>query len=399
MMYFSEAMRVLLANPVRTFLTVIGLIIGVTAVVAIQTLGHSMAGAISETLDVMADNSFMVFLGGVQPDYTKSAIHLTDLTDIQATVPNVASATPMGGTNDLARHGHNVGRFSLTSDTNPPFNNAPLAFGRRINDDDVSNGTDVMVISWQAYKRLFPKGGDPTGQSIYFGSHRYVLIGVLEKPRQGLLNSQFGGDLTIPYTTFLREYNRDGRFGMARFIVTDPSTMKATEAAVIRRIHELRHVGSNVQYQTFDKATLTNGINGIFTGVTLVVGLIGAVSLLVAGIGVMNIMLVSINERTREIGTRKAIGARRGQILLQFFIESAVLSSIGCYIGMGIGLLIGGFVNTFFIVKLTGYTATLPYMQAFVTTTIFAAIVTLAFGTYPAFRAAGLNPIEALRYE
>ncbi len=154
-----------------------------------------------------------------------------------------------------------------------------------------------------------------------------------------------------------------------------------------------------MQYQTFDKAAFTGGINQIFTAVTIVVGLIGAVSLLVAGIGVMNIMLVSINERTREIGTRKAIGARKGQILIQFFIEAALLSSFGCLVGMALGLITGGTINSLFIVKLTGYTAPLPYAQALAITLTFAAIVTLAFGSYPAYRAASLDPIEALRYE
>ena len=113
----------------------------------------------------------------------------------------------------------------------------------------------------------------------------------------------------------------------------------------------------------------------------------------------MNIMLVSINERTREIGTRKAIGARRGQILWQFLIEAALLSSFGCFVGMALGLIAGGTINNVYIVKLTGYTAAPPYLQAFLITIAFAAIVTFAFGLYPAFRAASLDPIEALRYE
>lgn len=398
-MYFAEAMRVLLANPIRTFLTVIGLIIGVGAVISIQTLGHSMAGALNESLGVLADNSFVVFLGGIQKDYDRSAIRISDLAEIEATVPNIERATPIGGSQDLARAGHNLGRFFMSGDSNPPFNNAPLLYGRRIDDADIASALDVMVIDWKAYERLFPEGGDTTGQRIYFGRHRYVIIGVLQKPKEGILNGQFGGDLTIPYTTYLHEYVHGDRISAARFMVNDTSQLTATEAALVKKLHELRHVGPDVQYQTFDKAQLTNSISGIFNAVTVVIGLIAAVSLLVAGIGVMNIMLVSITERTREIGTRKAIGARRGQILLQFFIESAVLSSIGCFIGMAIGLAIGAAVNALFIVKLTGYTAPPPYAQAFTITAIFAAIVTLAFGTYPAFRAAGLNPIEALRYE
>lgn len=399
MMYFEEATRVLIANKMRTFLTTIGLIIGVFAVISIEVLGHSMAGSISETLGALADNSFVVFPGSFQGNFARASMRISDLSNIVATVPNVASGVPLGGQRELVRYGHNVGRFTLSSDSNPPFANLPLAYGRYLSDDDIANASDVGVLSWRAYQRLFPDGGDPSGDSIYAGTHRYVVVGVLAQPRQGLVNVSFGGDVSIPYSTYVREYVHGDRIFAARFTVRDTSNIPATEVAVINRIRELRKVGKDVQYQTFDKAAFTGGINQIFTAVTIVVGLIGAVSLLVAGIGVMNIMLVSINERTREIGTRKAIGARKGQILIQFFIEAALLSSFGCLVGMALGLITGGTINSLFIVKLTGYTAPLPYAQALAITLTFAAIVTLAFGSYPAYRAASLDPIEALRYE
>jgi putative ABC transport system permease protein len=130
-----------------------------------------------------------------------------------------------------------------------------------------------------------------------------------------------------------------------------------------------------------------------------VVGLIGAVSLLVAGIGILNIMLVSVAERTREIGLRKAIGATRFQVLLQFFIEALALSAFGCLVGLVLGVGIGAVVNGLFIVKISGVVAPLPWLRSIVIATGFATVVTLAFGTYPAWRAATLDPIEALRYE
>jgi ABC-type antimicrobial peptide transport system permease subunit len=397
--YFGEAMRVLIANKMRTFLTTIGLIIGVFAVISIDVLGHSMAGSISQTLGALADNSFIVFPGSFQGDFARAAIRISDLSNIVATVPNVASGVPVGGQRELVRYGHNVGRFTLSADANPPFANLPLAYGNNLSDDDITSASDVSVISWRAYQRLFPDGGDPTGDSIYAGTHRYVVVGVLAEPRRGVLNVNFGGDISIPYTTYVREFVHGDRIFAARFTVRDTSTIPETEVAVINRIRELRQVGKDVPYQTFDKAAFTGGVNSIFAAITIVVALIGAVSLVVAGIGVMNIMLVSINERTREIGTRKAIGARKGQILWQFLIEAAVLSGIGCFIGMGLGLITGGVINGVFIVKLTGYTAPLPYLEALLITLGFAVIVILGFGLYPAFRAASLDPIEALRYE
>lgn len=399
MIYIEEALRVLLANKVRTFLTTIGLIIGVFAVITIDVLGKSMAGSINQTLGALSDSSFTIFPGRSQKDFARTAIRTTDLADILQTVPNVATAYPLGLQSVLARYQHNIGRFTLASDASPPFANLPLAFGNYLSDADIAGAIDATVITWKAYKRLFPDGGDPTGSSIYAGPHRYVVVGVLAEPRQGLLNVTFGGDIDIPYTTFVREYVQGNRIFAARFTVKDNTKIPETEGAVIKRIRELRQVDPNTRYQAFDKAQFTGSVGGIFNVITLVVGLIGAVSLLVAGIGVMNIMLVSIAERTREIGTRKAIGARRGQILWQFFIEALLLSGFGCFVGMILGLLTGGAINSLLIVKLTGYTAPLPILQALVITSAFAIVNTLAFGLYPAFRAAALDPIEALRYE
>jgi len=165
------------------------------------------------------------------------------------------------------------------------------------------------------------------------------------------------------------------------------------------KLRELHGNPQGLEYQTFDKAKFSQGIGGIFNALTIVVALIGAVALLVAGIGITNIMLVSVTERTREIGVRKAIGARSGQVLLQFFIEALLMCSIGCAIGLVIGLSIGAFVNDVFIVKITGNIVPLPWLQAVLIAVGFATIVTLACGTYPAYRAAKLDPIEALRYE
>jgi len=398
-MYFEEALRVLLANKIRTFLTIIGLIIGVFAVISIDVLGHSMAGSIDELLSPLADDTFILFPATVQGDFDKAAMRLGDLTTIVATVPNVTAAVPLGGQSILMRHGHNIGNLHLYSDSSNPLANQPLAYGRLLSDDDVANASDVCVINWKTYRRLFPEGGEPTGESVYAGSHRYVIVGVLAQPREGAINATFGGDVAIPYTTYQREYVHGDRVFAAQFTVANVATMPQTEVAVINAVRALRKVGSDTRYQTFDKAQFAQGVNSVFNAVTLVVALIGAVSLLVAGIGVMNIMLVSVTERTKEIGTRKAIGARRGQILLQFLFESALLSGLGCFIGMVLGLVAGGAVNDIFIVKLTGYAAPPPFAQALLITGVFAAIVTLAFGTYPAYRAARLDPIEALRYE
>jgi ABC-type antimicrobial peptide transport system permease subunit len=398
-MYAGEAWRVLLANKVRSLLTITGLIIGVGAVIAIQVLGNSMAGAVNGALGGMSDNSFIVFPSTRQRNISAAAIHLSDLAEIKANVPGIMDAIPIGATRDLVHAGHETARYYISPDDTIPFNTTPIEYGRLLSDSDITSAAHVCVISNKAYQRLFPSGGDPTGESIYAGDRRYVIVGVLQEPRRGFLNAQFGGDLSIPWTTYVEEFIHGTTIFAGRFIVTDPAQIPAMELAVINELRTLHGNASNEQYQTFDKGQITQGINGIFNAMTMIVALIGAISLVVAGIGIMNIMLVSVAERTREIGVRKAIGARATQILAQFFVESLLLCGTGCAIGLAIGLGIGQAVDQLAIVKLTGYVAPIPWLSSLLVAFGFAIIVTLAFGTYPAYRASRLDPIEALRYE
>ena len=398
MIYFEEAIRVLLANKIRSLLTVTGLIIGVGAVIAIQVLGTSMAGAITGLLGSMSDSSFIIFPNQTQRNADQATFKLSDLQTIKDRVPGIIDAVPIAGVRDLVRNGHNTGRYRISPESAIPFNNLPTIYGRHIDQDDIDTAANVAVISHDAYARLFPAGGDPTGSSVYAGPNRFLIVGVLEPPKQGFLNANFGGAIAIPWTTYVGRYLRGNTLFAARFVVSDPSTISAKEAAVIDELRTIRGK-PDLQFQSFDKSTVTNGIDAVFTSITLIVDLIGAISLLVAGIGIMNIMLVSVAERTREIGVRKAIGARRAQILIQFFVEALLLCGAGCAIGWAIGVGIGAIVNDFAIIKVTGHIAPLPWLQTIVIASAFAIVVTLAFGTYPAFRAASLDPIEALRYE
>ena len=399
MMYFEEAWRVLFANRIRSLLTMTGLIIGVGAVIAIQVLGTSMAGAVNGALGTLTDNSFVVFPNSTQRDVAKSAIHLRDLPAVQDALPGIQSALPLGFTNELIRASHVKARFGISPDGAISLTNLPAAYGRHFSDDDVAGATNVAVISNDAYLKLFPEGGDPNGRSIYAVQHRYIVVGVLQAPKRGFLNARFSGDILIPWTTYVHDYVRGDTVIGAAFVVSNAAQIPQLEVDVQKKLAELHGNPAGLQYQSFDKAKFTESIGGIFGVMTFVVALIGAVSMLVAGIGIMNIMLVSVAERTREIGVRKAIGARSFQVLLQFFLEALLLCGTGCAIGLAIGLTLGDFVNETFIVKLTGTVTPVPWLSAIGIAAGFAIVVTLLFGTYPAYRAAKLDPIEALRYE
>jgi len=395
--FFSEAFGVLLGNRTRSLLTILGLIIGVAAVIAIQILGKGMSGAVGGVLGSLNDRSFYVFPNTRQADVLKASFDYRDIEKTKSLFPNIIAAVPAGGVQRLVSVGHDHARLTISADSDITFAAVPLIFGRNLAHDDIESSAHVCVLTNNAYTRLFPDGGDPTGQSVRVAERRFVIVGVQGKPTQGFIPVSFGGDVTIPYTTYVSEYLRTRPLLFARFLVADASQMPQTEAQLIAYFKSIKQ--GRAEYQTFDRKSFSSAVDGIFGALTIVVALIGAVSLVVAGIGIMNIMLVSVTERTREIGVRKAIGATSFAVLAQFFIEALLLSLVGCGIGLVIGLAIGYGVDRFALVNISGVVPDVPWLQSVAIAVGFATIVTLLFGTYPAYRAARLDPIEALRYE
>jgi putative ABC transport system permease protein len=395
--YFAEAFSVLLANRVRSILTALGLVIGVTAVIAIQVLGAGMSGAVSGVLGILSDRTFFIAPDQRQADFTRAAIRLDDLERMSVAVPNVIAAIPGGASVREARFGHAHRRIQIGAQADERFaTSTPLAYGRKLSIDDIAQARHVCIVSGEAAQKLHIVG-DQTGQALRVGDRRYTIVGILEPSHGGALPALTNIEVSIPYPVYEREYARGHLIVFARVLVDDITKIPQTESAALAWLKALKK--GRVEYQSFDRKSFSQAVDGIFTGVTLVVGLIGAVSLLVAGIGILNIMLVSVAERTREIGLRKAIGATRFQVLLQFFIEALALSAFGCTVGLVLGVAIGALVNDLAIVHISGVVAPIPWLRSIAIATGFATIVTLVFGTYPAWRAATLNPIEALRYE
>ncbi|HEV2262555.1 MAG TPA: ABC transporter permease [Candidatus Rubrimentiphilum sp.] len=398
--YLIEAANVLFANRMRSILTIIGLVVGVATIVAVQVAAAGMSGAVSGIFKGTNASTFIVFPKTTQSNVVRAALKIDDLALIRDRVPGVVSVIPFSRRQIIVDAGHQRVRLRFGGESDKRFSTSPVAAGRTLSAADIATADSACVISDNAFTRLFPNetsAANVLGQSLYVGSKRYVIVGVLGKAKvdTAALGFDVSNDVAIPYTTFYNTYQRGSSFFGVSVLASPDVNLQMTE----RRTEAVLAQAHGAQYQAFDFGFFAKTISGFFSVVGLIVGAVGAISLIVAGIGIMNIMLVSVTERTREIGIRKAIGARRGQVLAQFFVESLVLSAVGCLIGMFLGVGLGFFVDRGFIARISGVYGAIPWFEAIVIAVGFATLVTLGFGTYPAYRAARLDPIEALRYE
>lgn len=397
MNYFQEALGVLYANRLRTILALLGLIVGVGAVIAIQVLGQATAGALSGSLRFMSQDTFIVFPNTEKGFDPKSMFTLGDL-QVMDGMPNVIEAIAYSQFPVVARFGSQTAKLNLApAGGDPRYLAQPLQIGRSITDGDVASRLPICVVSANAADKLQVDPASLLGHVLRDGDNHCTVVGVMQKPPTGAMNFDFSPDILIPYSVFNRENLHGQKIFQAQVLVNDASSMTDTEHAVTGYLASRSN--GKFTYRALDSHFVGQILDKFFAIVSVVVGAIGAISLVVAGIGIMNILLVSIVERTREIGVRKAIGARRGQILLQFFLEAALLALFGCAFGVVLGLTAGWYVNSHYLIKISGVIVALPWVQSVVLAIVFGAIITLAFGTYPAYRAAQLDPIEALRYE
>jgi putative ABC transport system permease protein len=280
----------------------------------------------------------------------------------------------------------------------PPNNTHYVGLGRNISQIDVKTGRKVAVIGFAIAKKLFPFA-DPVGKEIRVDGRKYEVVGVFDEKK-----SAFGGNfdnyVLIPVTTFLNTYGMTGRDGFSRSvnITVRAKTPALVEDAmeetrqVLRRDRGLRP-GQEDNFEFFSSASLITQFNKMSMGVKLAAFVIGIIALVVAGIGIMNIMLVAVTERTREIGIRKALGARPVSILSQFLLEAVVLCNIGGVIGVVVGFGLGNLVAVF-----THFDVRVP-MEWAVIGILFCSAVGVGFGLLPAVRASRLHPIDALRWE
>ena len=403
---FLEALESLSGNKLRSGLTVLGIVIGVAAVIAMLAVGRGAEASITGSISGIGTNLLFVFRGdpgdnirNPKPLTTADADALRD----QFAAPSIAAVAPaLQGNATVSFAGEQVAPqlFGIT----PEYfqvRNLNVAEGDMINEEHMLGRASVVLLGPEVAVNLFGHAEGVTGETIRIEGQPFRVIGVLESKGGGAFGSE-DNQILVPFTTAQARLIRRGASDRVDIIfvqaVSGELVTQATEEiAQILRTRHRTPVGED-DFTIFSQQDLLTTFQSITGILTIFLGGIAGISLLVGGIGIMNIMLVSVTERTREIGLRKALGARRRDILIQFLTESSLLSLIGGVIGILFGWLISFGVGQLAAASGTAFTPVVG-MDAVALATIFSAIVGLFFGIYPANRAAGLEPVEALRYE
>jgi len=391
--YLEEAIAALWRNRVRSALTMLGMIIGSSSIIAVFGISRAATSGITGTFNSFGELPVFVNVDTSQDYPDRAAIHYRDAAVVaQALGDRAVDVEPAWQRTYQIAFGKVRDYESVVS--HGGYNNDSLAMsqGRKLTEEDVSGGARVCLMTSDLARKYF---GNATavGSFLRVNGNRYKVVGVYADIKGSFLNSVVSNTaVTLPYTTY---YN-DLAPGDVDFLEVYPADQAAADAvgraavAALQRIH-----GSRAKYQVQNGAGFITGFNGVLNVIAAGLSAIGGVALVVAGIGIMNIMLVSVTERTREIGIRKAIGANRGNIALQFLMESVVLSLLGGGIGMAVGLFVT--IGAASILSKQLGLLLIPYLLIVCVALGFSIAVGMIFGTYPAIRAARLDPIEALR--
>lgn len=410
--YFRVSLRSLSANKLRATLTMLGVIIGVAAVIALLAVGQGASAAITQQVQGIGSNLIFVLPGSFQQNGVRSAVGSAETLTIEdakaltdsACCPDIARVAPLFSANVQVVHGGSNTNTSVSGTTNDfqAVRNFYVDKGRFIEDRDDETLARVAVLGADTAKQLFG-AGDPIGETIKINRVPFKVIGVMQsKGGTGLFGQNQDDVVFIPIRTAqIRLFGSQSltATGQRRVSVIYASARyeSRSDAAISQVTQEMRQ-RHRIAFQQDDfsvasQKDILGALSQITNILTIFLGAIAAISLLVGGIGIMNIMLVSVTERTREIGIRKAVGAKRRDILVQFLLEAVALSVTGGFLGILLGALIAQGVNQ------TGVITTVIQLGSVALAVGFSVGVGLFFGLYPAWRASSLRPIEALRYE
>jgi putative ABC transport system permease protein len=400
---FLLALRSVRRNVLRSFLTILGIVIGVSAVITMVTLGNGATAAIELQITSLGTNLLLVSPGqrtmgggggrGGVPQFSEA-----DALAIAAQIGGVAAVAPQGrAAVTVVANGRNWAT-NVTGSTNAWFEagNWKLASGRKFADDEQLAGNAVCILGETVRREIYGGATGDTGLGMQLRLKQFSceVVGVLASKGQGGMGDQ-DDMVLLPLRTLQRRVTGNQHVGTLAVSMEDGSDSTSVKAALRQLLRERRKLTSeeNDNFNIFDTQQLAETLSSTMGVLTNLLGAVAAVSLLVGGIGIMNIMLVSVTERTREIGLRLAVGALEGEVLLQFLIEAVVLSALGGVVGVliatGASYLLAGFMSV-------------PYsfdVAINLLALVFSAAIGVVFGYFPARSAARMDPIEALRHE
>ena len=395
------AVQAIFRNALRSFLTVLGIVIGVGAVIAMVTVGQGSTRQVTADVEKLGTNMLMIMpgqdamqggpAGMADPMFT---LRMNDLIQDQLSVVEVSAPASMSRAR--AVFGNENRRTDIVGTDNRYFTAArwEIARGRLFDESEIQSGRPVCVIGETIRKELFGTS-DPIGEVIRIQTLSCEIVGLLQSKGASTFGSDQDDFVIMPIKTFHRRISGNTDVSMMIVAVREGVATERAQQEIEALMRDIRRIGRDEDddFSVMDMkqlATMLSGITGVLTGL---LSAVAAVSLLVGGIGIMNIMLVSVTERTREIGIRLAIGAQAHQVLLQFLVEAIILSLfggvIGIVVGLGLGLLGANMLSIPFI----------PDPKIVLLAFAFSAAVGVVFGYFPARRAARMNPIDALRRE
>lgn len=396
MLAFREIRRHLM----RSFLTILGIVIGVAAVITMMTLGNGATVAVQEQISSLGSNILMVRTGKrMGPGGSGEAVPSFEEGDIDAIreqIPGVRAVAGQAQASATAiRNAQNWStQINGTSNDYLVAQNWEVVSGRRFTNAEEQAGRSVCIIGATVVTNLFPDT-DPLGTRFRLNDVSCAIVGVLETRGQGGFGNDQDDVVIMPLKTVQRRFTGNRNLQSIMVAVQDDYDTQSVQRALEGLLRERRHIGANQDdnFNVLDTKQIADTLSGTTRILTMLLAAVAAVSLLVGGIGIMNIMLVSVTERTREIGIRLAIGALAREVLLQFLVEAAALAALGGLIGILLAL-----IATMSIAPLMGVPFIFDPTINFVAF-VFSALIGIVFGYFPARRAANLNPIDALRHE
>jgi putative ABC transport system permease protein len=408
------SLQAIRANKLRSSLTLVGIVLGVASIIAVMTGISVVQGTMEKEMSVLGAQTFQVqkWPSGFSTDEERREAMRrppVTLSDAKAIRDNVESVDIVGseiwdfGFKAEFRGEETNDNISIVGGTPeyPQNNTHFVAYGRNISQTDVRAGRKVVVIGSAIAQSLYPFL-DPVGRDIRVDGRKYQVIGVFDE-KKSAFGGQYDNYILMPVSTFVNTYGMTDRNGFERSVnitVHAKSQELIADAIeetrqVLRRVRGVRR-GENDNFEYFNSESTINEFNQMTAGIKVGAFIIGIIALLVAGIGIMNIMLVSVTERTKEIGIRKSLGAKPSYILRQFLLEAVVLCNVGGVIGVAVGFGIGNMMVKMGISS--SFEAVVPVGWALVGL-LFCTAVGVIFGMLPAIKASRLNPIDALRYE